>query len=854
MSARPTFLIARKSIRARFGRLIAIAVAILVGVSFVVGAFVLADSLRRTFSDLFTQISENVDFRVRAAVAFEQGEGTQQRDPIPAEVADQVLAVDGVGAIEPVLLRYAQLVDQEGSAVQTQGAPTLGTAWAGDASLAGLAIKGDGRPPSGQGEVAIDKETADREGFAVGDPIEVITDVGRQIYTISALVGLGDSDGFAGSTLAAWDVPTAASALGTGAAYDGIDVAVADGEDAASVQARVQEVLPDGTEVVTRQALIDEGEGDVAPFITGFGTGLLVFAFVTAFVSSFLINNVFQISIGQRLRELALLRAVGASGGQVRRMIYLEALVVSVIATALGIVGGIFVARGILALFNAAGAGFPDTDTVLAPFTVVMAVLVGVGITMLSVIVPARRAARIPPVAAMRPELGFDAMRTRRLVAGTIVTITGALMFVAGLFLRPGGTIGLLALAGGGALLLFVGLSSVSSTVARPVTRLIGWPVAKLFRTPGVLARENAGRSPRRTSASAAALMIGVSLVSAAAVFGASLRSTFTAILDRAVQADYIVTDDSFQGLPPGVAQIMAGLPELVAVTPIRVTQALIGGEQRGIGAADPVAVGQLIDLDLREGRYEDVAGGGVLVNDEPAAELDLELGDIVPVTFQNGTTLDLRVVGIYADSSLAGGWLTSLDTLAQVSSQATARDLFIVAKRADGVEPATADAAIKAAVAAFPQAEVQSNAEFRRTQVDQIDQLLLVITVLLAFAIMIAVLGISITLGLGVVERTREIGLMRAVGMSRRKMRRSVRWEAVIVSTFGALIGIIVGTLIGAALSLAVPDDIIDRLALDPTIIVIILVGAVVAGLIAALYPSRKAARMDILQAIATE
>jgi putative ABC transport system permease protein len=854
MSTGSTALIARRSIRARVGRLIAIAIAILVGVSFVVGSFVLADSLRRTFSNLFTQISENVDLEVRAAVAFEQGEGTQERDPIPADLADQISTVDGVAATEPLLLRYAQLVDKDGDAITTQGAPTYGTAWAGQASLSGLRIKGEGRPPSGPGEVAIDAASAERADFAVGDTIEVITDVGRSSYTITALVGLGDSDGFAGATLAAWDVPTAASALGAGPFYDGVDIAVAEGEDVAEVQARLARRLPPGTEVVTREALIAEGEGDVGQFITVFQAGLLIFAFITAFVSAFLINNVFQITIGQRLRELALLRAVGASGRQVRRMIYSEALIIAIIATALGIVGGIFVARGFLSLFNAAGGGFPEAATVLSWRTVIVAILVGVGITMLSVIVPARRAARIPPVAAMRPELGFDALRRGRLVAGTIVAVIGAVGFLAGLFLRPGGTIGLIALMGGGALLLFLGLASVSSTIARPMTRLIGWPVSKLFGTPGALARDNAGRAPRRTSATASALMIGVALVSAAAVFAASLRSTFVAILERAVQADYLVTDESFQGLPPGVAEALQGLPELSAVSPIRITQALIGDEQRGIGAVETTSIEELIDLDLQDGSYADLADGGVLVNDDPARELDLAVGDSLPVTFQNGTRLELRVAGIYADSRLAGGFLTSLETLAQVSSAATTRDLFVVAKLADGVDPAAGNAAMQAAVAQFPQAEVQSNAEFRRQQEGQIDQLLLVITVLLGFAILIAVLGISITLGLGVVERTREIGLMRAVGMNRRQMRRSVRWEAVIVSTFGALIGIVVGTLIGAVLALAVPDDIIDRLALNPTIIVIILAGAVIAGLIAALYPSRKASRMDILQAIATE
>ena len=854
MSVKSTALIARRSIRARIGRLIAIAIAILVGVAFVVGSFVLADSLRKTFDDLFTQISENLDLQVRSAQAFESSAtGTDERDPLPASLTDQVAAVEGVEKAEPSLLRYAQLVDRDGEAVTTQGAPTFGTSWSGPGGLGGLEIKGEGTAPSGPDQVAIDKASADREDFAVGDRIEVLTDTGRHEFTITALVGLGDSDGFAGATLAAWDFPTAADVLGAGDTVDTIDVAVADGADVDTVQQRIEEILPARTEVVTRDVLIAENKEDVDTFISAFGNGLLGFAFVTAFVSAFLINNVFAISIGQRLRELALLRAVGANGRQVRRMIYFEALVTSVVATILGIVAGIFVAKAIVGIFNAAGAGFPDVGTVLKPRTIVMAFLVGVGITMASVMIPAIRAARVPPVAAMRPELGFEVLSTKRLVVGTTVAVVGAIAFVVGLFVRPGGTIGLLGLAGAGALLMFLGVASVSSTVARPATKLIGWPVAKLFRTPGVLARENAGRSPRRTSATAAALMIGVALVSAASVFAASLRHTFSSALERGVKADYIITDESFQGLPPAVAQTLQQLPELSAVTPIRQAQVEIDGERKDVGAAEPGPLAELIDIDMQEGSISELREGGILVHKDPASDLDLQVGDTVSATFQNGAQEDLRVDGIYNDASLVGNWLISISTLEQATSQPP-RDLFVVAKLADGVSAEQGNDAVEAAMRPFPQAKVQSNAEFREDQEGQIDQLLVVISVLLGFAIVIAVLGISITLALGVFERTREIGLLRAVGMNKRQTRRSVRWEAVIVATFGAVVGIVLGTLIGIALSLAVPDTVIDQITIQTSTIVIILVGAVIAGFLAALYPSYKASNMNVLEAIATE
>lgn len=841
-------LIARKSIRARWGRTLAITLAITASVSFVVGTFVLADSLRQTFSDLFVEINQNIDLEVRSAQEFET---TDLRDPIDVAVIDTVAAVPGVARVEGVLNRYAQVLDQDGEVIPTNGAPTFGTSWLGDDSLAGVTVKG-GRAPNGPDEVALDKATADRAGFELGDRVRYVTDLGPFEATLVGLIGLGDGDSFGGAQIVAFDFDTALDRLDAQGKVDVIDVQIDEGADLATVQQAISETIPDQLEVVTGEQVAEETADDVNQFIDAFGTGLLIFAFVTAFVSAFIINNVFQITIGQRLRELALLRAVGASGKQVRRLITLEALALGVIATVVGIGGGILVARGLLAAFDAAGAGFPTTTTVLAGRTVVMAALVGVGITMVSVVVPARRAAHIPPVAAMRPELGFAAMHTRRLVAGTIVTLVGIVMFVVGLFVRPGGTPGLIVFAGGGALLLFVGVASLSATVAGPVTRAIGWPVQKLFKVPGALARENVARSPRRTASSAAALMIGVALVSCAAVFASSLRSSLIATLDRAISADVIITDPAFQGLSPAVAETLAEVPEVGAVTPVRSISGQVNGETRFFGAINPVAFDQLVNPSLIDGTIADLGSDELLLNDDPAGDLDATVGSTVDVTFQNGEQRTLTVVGIYDDSTF-GNWLISLDTLASVSDAPT-RDLFVFAGYADGVDEGVGIAAVKAALQPFPQADVQTTAEFQQANEDQINQLLIIISLLLAFAIFIAVLGISITLALGVFERTREIGLLRAVGMNKRQTRRSVRWEAVIVSTFGAIVGIVVGTFLGVILSLAVPDEIIDQLAFNPTMIVLILVAAVIAGLIAALYPSYKASNMNVLEAIATE
>lgn len=845
--------LARKSLRARLGRSIFTGLAIFAGVAFVAGSFILADSLKGTFDNLIDGLTGEIDLEVRSELTVDELDAV--RDPMPATLVDQVAAIPGVQVAEAGFGRFAQMLDKDGKVVTTQGAPTLGVSWNPDSGLSGVVLK-DGRAPDGPDEVAIDKATADRVGYTVGDTIRVVLADGQEDFTIVGLVGLGNSDGFVGATTVVWDPASAALWLDEENTVDTIDIKVAADADVASVQQAITEIIPERTEVVTGEQLADETKDQVGEIVSIFGTGLLIFALITALVATFVINNIYNISISQRLRELALLRAVGASGSQVRRLVLTEAVLVSTVATVVGMFGGLLVAKLLIAAFNAAGGGFPATPLIFQVRTGIVAAIVGIGVSVVSVLLPAIRAARIPPVAAMRPEVGFSALSlSKRLVRGFVLGGVGLALFLFGLFVRPGSGPQWGLVTGAGAMSIIFGVTTLSSVIARPMSNVLGAPLVKLLGTAGRFARDNSARVPRRTARTASALMIGVTLITGAAVFTSSLRDTFGRILEDSTSFDYIVLDsESFQPLTAEIATRLSDLPELSAVTPFRNLRGNVGESTATFTAVEPTALPELADLDVVAGGFSDVtATDGIMVYSDAADEQGVGLGDPVDIIWQNGQESTLTVAGIFDDNSLGANWFISIDLLESISTQ-TPVDQFVVAKRADGVDAATARSAISSAVADFPQANVQSNNEFVAEQKAQIDTLLFLVTLLLLVAIAFSFLGIAITLALSVFERTREIGLLRAVGMSRRMLRRAVRGEAVIVTLFGVLIGIALGLLFGLAFSYAVPNNVINGITIPYGTLILVLVFAVFFAVVAAAYPARKASRMNVLTAIATE
>jgi len=842
-----------KNLVAHKFRLMLALFAVLLGTSFVAASFIVSDGLNNTFSNLFTEINKGIDVQVRTKAVFGD-QGQAQRDPVPADVLDKVRTIDGVAIANGSLFRSAPLLDKSGKAIKTQGAPTSAIDFGGETPLSGTRLL-SGRAPKGDGEAVLDGETASKHNFKVGDQITVILDAGKRPFTIVGLIGQGSQRGFAGATIVGFDPAVAPTLLNTNGTYDTVDIGAVKGVSPATVLERVKAKLSGNLEAVTGDTVRKENTDAVGKITGILGKGLLGFAVVALFVSTFVIANTFRIIIGQRIRELALLRAVGANASQIRRMVIAESLGVGALASVLGIGFGALLAKGIIALFNAIGAGFPDSATIIKPRTIIAALAVGIVVTLLSSIVPAWRASRIPPVAAMRPEVGFGALASgRRVVLGAIVTLVGIALLALGLFVHHDSAAGTLLPSAVGAIALFLGVASLSATVARSTSLALGRPLAALSSTTGELARQNAARAPKRTASTASALMIGIALASTGAVLASSLKATFDKSFRNSVRADYVVSDQSFQGFSPEVATQLRSVPQLDAVSPLRFTQLRVNDSTKTVVGVDPASFDALIDVGVTAGSTKDLSKG-VAIHTDPARDLKLGIGDMVTLTALNGNVQTLPVVAIFKDASALGSnWLVSLATLEATSTTAQPRDQFVAARLKAGADPKAARAEIDKLTTSYPQVRIEDQGQFRKRQLGQVNQLQGVIFGMLGLSMIIALLGIINTLALSVFERTRELGLLRAVGMGRRQLRRLIRWEAIIVAVFGGLLGIVIGTPLGAAISRAMPKSFISTVDIPIGTLVAMLLVALVAGVVAAILPAWRAGRMNVLEAIASE
>jgi putative ABC transport system permease protein len=843
------FKITLKGIWAHKIRFLLTTFAVVAGVAFVVGSFTLTDSVRAQFNQLFTDINANIDLTVRTQERFDTGP-FGVRGPVSEDLLPPIQQLDGVEAAQGAVSGFPALViDPDGDAIETLGGPPLGINYGEEPSLSTVILR-EGTPPESDDEVAFDEDLLDRSGYAVGDTVTVQTPHGNQEYRLVGSFSFGESNALAGAYLVAFTTAETQRQFNLEGQFQEIQIGVADDADVDAVQQEVAAILPPGVEVVPTEQVVEESQEDVGTIIDIFGTVLIVFAGISLFVAAFLIFNVFLIVVGQRVRELALLRAVGASGRQVAFSVLGEGFAVGLVASVLGYLGGLAVAFLLNFVLNAAGFGSGETQLVLSGRSVLLAFAVGVGTTLLASLLPALSATRIPPVAAMREgfQLALGETRTLGIVGGAMVVAGGVAIGWA--LLTSPDTVPLFVALGAGALVVFVGAALLSAALASPIARAIGLPFRGVYHTTGEIARQNAARQPSRTAFTAAALMIGLALVSMSFVVGSSLRTSFIKVLSTGITADWYVTTDSFFGFTPDIASELKQSDQFVAVTGVQQGQMQVDGSTKTFSSFDFGVADDLLNLDIQEGGV--TSDRGLMLKTDAADDLGVRAGDTLTVTFQETGDVDLPVLAVYENSGVIGNW--AIDEITYRENFTDQTDILVAAKAADGVAPDDARATIERVVEPYPQLKTQDRQEFEDAQEAQLNQLLIVIFVFLVLAIFIAAIGILITMMLSVFERTRELGLLRAVGMLRPQVRRMVRIEAVIVAVFGALMGIAVGVSFGVALSLAIPEDVISTVDVPWIFLAVMIVLAGLLGIIAAIVPAWRAGRLDVLEAIAHE
>jgi putative ABC transport system permease protein len=845
-----------RGLLARKVRLVLTALAVLIGVSFVSATYVLTDTVRQSFDAVFSQTVSGVDLQVQAASPFGDGSSASR---MPERSLSEVRRVGGVGRAEGFVKGYAQYVGRDGESIGGGGPPTIGVSWVRHGPMR-LAHDGVSHAPRGPTQVAMDVGTARAHGFTVGDRVRILLSGPAREFRIVGLFGFGSRDDFGAVTFAAFDLATAQTAFDAPRALDAVYVQGAPGVPIAHLQTRLQTALGSGYDVLTAsEAALQVGK-PVRQFLGFFTDALLGFAAIGVVVGAFIIFNTFTILVAQRTSELGLLRALGATGGQVVWSVVLEALVLGAVASVVGLAVGIALGVGLLGLLRELGFDLPPTSTVLLGRTIVVSLVVGVGVTVLAALLPAVRAARVPPVAAINDVVARSRGSFRRRVAGGgALVVVGIALLVYGLA-RAEHTAGLIAQAqvvALGAFALLVGVVLLLPTFARRAVQIIGRPLVG-FGPAGVLARANAMRNPRRTAVTASALVIGLALVGLTATFGASAKASVAHDTAAGLRADYVVKTDGFAAFSTDAAHRLAAMPEVRVAVPLQFGGASVDGKVQTVGAADPRTFGKVVALGFRDGRLADLDRQGVVVSREAAKQFDLGIGDVVNLQFSRGL-IPLTVRGIYEQQNFIGlfgqtvPFIVSPSTL-DLGTGSASQDSVVLVRTQGGPSPGAQQALQHELRHDFPNIDVLTREQFRADQQDQVDQFLTMLIAILALSEIIAILGIVNTLALSVFERTHELGLLRVVGMSRRQTRRMVRWESIVIALLGGVLGIALGMLWGWVFARALRDQGLSVFRVPVIEIGLFVVGSVLAGLLAAVLPAARAARLDVLEAIATE
>jgi putative ABC transport system permease protein len=843
------FQIAIRGLKQNPFRYVATAIAIVLGVAFFVATSVMTTSFEDTLNGSIAEAFDDVDGAVRSTEVIDTG-FSEIRQKIPYETGEQVAAIAGVERAGAFLSGYAQAVTADGDVVDSAGQPPQGFAWLDDTELSPYAIV-DGAAPVTADEIALDENTFVDGDFAIGDQVRVLPLPADQAFTVVGVVGPnGDGDAFSGQTVA-FSLDGAAQAFGS-TDVDQIFVQGDDGFSQTELAATINDALSasgtDGLEAITGDELVGEYEETIGQVTAIINVALQVFAAIALVVGAFVIYNTFSITVAQRRRDMALLRAIGASTKQVTRSVIVESLLIGAIASAVGALVGVGLGWVLLQGLGALGAGF-DIALTVPLATVVAGIAIGTITTFFAAYVPARRGASIAPIEALRESsIEQPATSKWRTASGVVLLAIGVTMSISAV------TAADLAALGVGLPATVLAMVLLGPAIIRPMSTLIAIPMVRNGSITGELARENAARNPKRTSTTSLTLVIGVALVVTATVFAATMSASTRGQLEEQIVADHVVTvgpEISLLGggLDPTITPSIGELADVDAAVPFRqaFVEILDGFDQ--LTGTDTTQLGAVLDLDIIDGNVTGLAGDQIAVSEARADDDNLTVGDAVEVRFQQ-QAVTLQVAGVYERDAFVGSWLVDNSVLEANTSSSLDTEVLIRSSDGNGDSVVTA---VTAVLASNPTADIDTTASFIDGEVGQIDQLLTLLYGLLAMSVFVALIGIVNTMALSIHERTRELGLLRAVGMSSRQLRRTIRYESTIIALIGTVVGLALGLFLGWVASRAAQDTFPD-FAIPTTSLIVIAVVGIIAGLAAGVLPARRAGRLDVLDAIAGE
>jgi len=844
------FRIALKSILGRKARLVLTSLAVILGTAFLSGTSIFSATLDRTFNNLFQDVFQNIDGYVRSTEVVEGDFGLIERQRIPAELLDKVLAVPGVDDAVPDIQAFARIVGKDGKPIGSEGAgpPTFGSV--------AVEFKGalwtiaQGKFPTGPNEVALDESSAEKAGYVVGDTVKVIAQAGSREFKMVGIASYGDVRSPGGATFALFDVPTAAEFLGKPGYVDAILV-VGDGSRSDEALAQDIDKIFDPAskiETLTGAEITKETQDDIGEALSFFSIFLTIFSIIALGVGSFVIYNVFSISAAQRQRENALLRALGASRSQITRSMLVESVVVGLFGSTVGFIGGMGISKLLGVALPALGIDLPSGGLVVTQSAIVTTILVGLIVTVLSAILPARRAGKVPPLAAMRATaLETNSTSNKQLFIGLGfialgIAIVGAVVGGADNNYLGFGIVG-----------VFVGTIVIGPNVARPVALFLGRPAATLRGVTGSMARQNAARNPKRTSRTSSPVLIGVALVTAVSALAASINGQISDIFTEQFKGDYAISSQAqgFGGLSPNLAVDISKIEGVKNATGIGTALAKIDNKGRNLTVISPDTIEGNYDIGLINASYNSLDKDGIFISQSLAERDNLAVGSVIKVVLGDAVERSLTVRALYEHDDLAGNRVISRETFA--GTTVSSFDFGVYVNLEDGANNTVVRAALQKAVDEYGQGKLLSRDEYIDEQAGQVNQLLGLIYGLLALSVIIAIVGIIITLLLSVFERQRELGLLRAVGMTRTQVRTTVRWESVITSLLGAVIGIILGMGLGWVIVFALKDQGLTSFQIPVGTTIFIMTMSFLVGIFAAIYPAWRATKVDILSALST-